>query len=144
MTQWLAHHVSVQEAHTQTDICIGTATILSLPNIVCLTPSDTWPALSVQNRSYLDKNNNTSGLLSIGITTLNRSSTDYKLNCTLCRDKDNKTNNIYIVVPYSNGLSYNFKNVCSKAKVQVPFRKGNTTKDLLMTPKDKDNITGKG
>ena len=46
--------------------------------------------------------------------------------------------------PYSNGLSESFRNVCNKAGVQFHFSGGNTIKNLLMAPKDKDNITSKG
>ena len=120
--------------HTETNICIGPATTASPLYMVCLTPSCTGSGLSVQTRSYLVKSNDTSGLPSVGVITPNGSSTDYKLNWTfnlvsrtitltpnMYRDKDNKTNNIYMVVPYSKGLSESFKNVCNKAGVQVHF-----------------------
>ena len=45
----------------------------------------------------------------------------------------------YIVVPYYSGLSESIKNIGRKFGVQVYF-KGGTTKNLLMTPKDKDPI----
>ena len=70
------------------------------------------------------------------------------------RRKNNNTNNqngqkkrtnksIYMVVPYQQGLSERFKNTCQKYGVQVHFKGGQTIKDLLMTPKDKDPITNK-
>ena len=37
------------------------------------------------------------------------------------RDKVNKTDNIYMVIPYSKGLSENFRKICSKAGVHVHF-----------------------
>ena len=52
----------------------------SLPNTVCSTPSNTRPAFSVPTRSYLDKNNDTSELPSVDVTTLNGSITDCKQN----------------------------------------------------------------
>ena len=57
---------------------------------------------------------------------------------------DNKTKNIFIVVPYPRGLSESFKNVCGKVGVQVHFKGSNTIKDLLVAPKDKETITNKG
>ena len=51
--------------------------------------------------------------------------------------------NVYMVVPYQQGLSERFKNTCQKYGVQVHFTGGQTIKDLLMAPKDKDPITNK-
>ena len=48
-----------------------------------------------------------------------------------------------MVVPYQQGLSERFKNTCQKYGVQVHFKGGQTIKDLLMTPRDKDPITNK-
>ena len=48
-----------------------------------------------------------------------------------------------MVVPYQQGLSERFKNTCQKYGVQVDFTGGQTIKDLLMAPKDKDPITNK-
>ena len=48
-----------------------------------------------------------------------------------------------MVVPYQQGLSERFKNTCQKDGVQVHFKGGQTLKDLLMNPKDKDPITNK-
>ena len=53
------------------------------------------------------------------------------------------TKNIYMVVPHQQGLSERFKNTCQKYGVQVHFKGGQTIKDLLMNPKDKDPITNK-
>ena len=46
-----------------------------------------------------------------------------------------------MVVPYPKGFSESFKNICNKAGVKVHFKGGNTIKDLLMAPKDKNSIT---
>ena len=51
--------------------------------------------------------------------------------------------NIYMVVQYQQGLSERFKNTCQKYGVQVHFKGGQTIKDLIMAPKDKDPITNK-
>ena len=56
----------------------------------------------------------------------------------------NKTNNIYMVIPYTKGMSESFKRVCKKVGVQAYFKKGNSIKDLLVAPKDKDNNINKG
>ena len=49
----------------------------------------------------------------------------------------------YMVLPYVKGLSESMKNVGKKHGIQTYFRRGNTNKSLLMTPKDKDHITKK-
>ena len=43
-----------------------------------------------------------------------------------------------MVVPYTKGLGKSLKKVCSKHGVQVYFRGGQTTRGLLVAPKDKD------
>ena len=57
----------------------------------------------------------------------------------------NNTNkqNLYMVVPYHQGLSDSIKKSCKKCGVQVYFKGGQTIKNLLMVPKDKDPITKK-
>ena len=57
--------------------------------------------------------------------------------------KTNINKNIYMVVPYQQGLSERVKNTCQKYGIQVHFKGGQTIKDLLMAPKDKDPITNK-
>ena len=52
-------------------------------------------------------------------------------------------NKPYIVVPYMKGLSESCKNICSKHGIEMYFKGGNTIKDLLMCPKDRDNILQK-
>ena len=49
-----------------------------------------------------------------------------------------------MVVPYTNGLSESFKNICNKHGIQVYFNRGRTIKNLLVVPKDRDTITQKG
>ena len=52
-------------------------------------------------------------------------------------------NNLYMVVPYHQGLSERIKRTCNKFGVQVYFKGRQTIKSLLMAPKDKDPITSK-
>ena len=49
----------------------------------------------------------------------------------------------YIVIPYYRGLSESLKKICSRHGVQVHCKGGNTIKNLLMAPKDKDPIMRK-
>ena len=49
----------------------------------------------------------------------------------------------YIVVLYIQGMSESCKNICRKHELQMYFKGGHTIKDLLMHPKDKDNILQK-
>ena len=46
-----------------------------------------------------------------------------------------------MVLPYTKGLSVSFKNICGCMGIQVHFQGGNTIRGLVVTPKDKDNIT---
>ena len=46
----------------------------------------------------------------------------------------------HIVVPYTKGLCESYKSICSKYGVQAYFKRGNTLKNLLMFPKDKDEM----
>ena len=55
------------------------------------------------------------------------------------RGQSRNTN--HIVVPYSQGLCASYKTVHNKYGVQVHFKGGNTLKNLLMFPKDKEKIT---
>ena len=52
-------------------------------------------------------------------------------------------NKPYIVVPYIQGMSESCTNICRKHGVEMFFRRGNTIKDLLMHPKDRDTILQK-
>ena len=49
----------------------------------------------------------------------------------------------YIVVPYTKGLCESYKSIRNKYGVQAYFRGGNTLKNLLMFPKDKDEMKKK-
>ena len=51
-----------------------------------------------------------------------------------------KNNNIHMVVPYTGGLTESFKNICNKLGIQVHFKGGNTVKNLLVAPRDRDPI----
>ena len=58
--------------------------------------------------------------------------------------QNNTTNqNLYMVVPYHEGLSKRIKKSCKKFGIQVYFKEGQTIKSLLMAPKDEDPITNK-
>ena len=48
-----------------------------------------------------------------------------------------------ISVPYNEGLSEAFKNICKRYGIEVHFKSGKTIKDELVAPKDKDHITKK-
>ena len=49
----------------------------------------------------------------------------------------------YIVVPYHQGLSESYKNICKKYGIEVHLKGGHTIKDLLMAPEDKDPLLKK-
>ena len=52
-------------------------------------------------------------------------------------------NKPYIVVHYMRGLSESCKNICRKHGIGMYSKGGNTIKDLLVHPKDKNNILQK-
>ena len=43
-----------------------------------------------------------------------------------------------VVIPYTQGTSEGFKNICGKYGIQVHFKGNTTIKQLLMKPKDQD------
>ena len=57
------------------------------------------------------------------------------------RNTSQTQNKYHIGVPYSKGLCESYKTICSKYGVQVYVKGGNTLKDLLMFPKDREPIT---
>ena len=62
------------------------------------------------------------------------------------KKKNTQQNNIpkpFITIPYYKGLSESVKRKCSDFGVQVHFKGGTTIKDLLMNPKDKDQMMKK-
>ena len=59
-------------------------------------------------------------------------------------NQDNRpTYKNFVTVPYNEGLSETFKNVCKRYGIQVHFKSGKTIKDELVAPKDQDHITKK-
>ena len=48
-----------------------------------------------------------------------------------------------MVIPYYKEISESIKKTCSEHEVQVYFKGGNTIKNLLVAPKDQDNIQKK-
>ena len=57
---------------------------------------------------------------------------------------DNNKNKPYIVVPYMKGLSESCKNICRKYDIEMYFKGGNTIKEILVHPKDKDILQKSG
>ena len=50
----------------------------------------------------------------------------------------------YLVVPYMKGLSESCKTICRRHDIEMHFKGANTIRQLLVHPKDKDNILKKG
>ena len=48
-----------------------------------------------------------------------------------------------VTVPYNEGLSETFKNICKRYGIQVHFKSGKTIKEELVALKDQDHITKK-
>ena len=49
----------------------------------------------------------------------------------------------HIVIPYVQGLCESIKNICGKHGVDVHFKGGQTLKNILVSPKDKDSMASK-
>ena len=49
----------------------------------------------------------------------------------------------HIVIPYTQGISESMKNICRKHGVAVHIKGGQTIKNILVSPKDKDTMTNK-
>ena len=47
------------------------------------------------------------------------------------------------MVPYTQGIGESLKNICKKHGVDVHFKRGQPLKNILESPKDKDEITSK-
>ena len=79
--------------------------------------------------------------------TLNRAKFTNKQNNRPNKNKNHKNSNIknkpYIVVPYMKGLSESCRNICRKHGIEMFFKGANTIRELLVHPKDKDNILKK-
>ena len=71
-----------------------------------------------------------------------KKNTRTKKNNINTNSNENK-NKPYIMVPYMKGLSESCKNICSKHGIEMYFKEGNTIKELLVHPKDRDNIPQK-
>ena len=52
----------------------------------------------------------------------------------------NTKNKPYIVVPYMKGLSESCRNICRKHGIEMYFKGANTIRELLVHPRDKDNM----
>ena len=46
----------------------------------------------------------------------------------------------YIVIPYTEGLGESIKNMYRKCGIQTHFKGNETTKNILVKPKDKDSL----
>ena len=147
--------MSTEKKHTQTSISTGIATILYPLNIEWWTPSSTGQEQSVQHLCELQKE----------VKHLHQSLKrckypDWDINRVKLRSssthlKKKRSNNNqagssinsgpkpYIVVPYHQELSESYKNICKQYGIDVHLKGGQTIKDHLMSPKDKDPINKK-
>ena len=72
-----------------------------------------------------------------------RKKTNTNQGTTSTTNQRGNNNRPYIVVPYIQGMGGSCKNICRKHGVNMYFKGGNTIKDLLVHPKDKDTILQK-
>ena len=78
---------------------------------------------------------------------MNRANFTNKHNKRTNKNKNNKNwnnkNIPYTVVPYMKGLSESCRNICRKHGIEMFFKGTNTIRELLVHPKDKENIRKK-
>ena len=72
---------------------------------------------------------------------MNTMANSKKKNKTTYNSNNNKKP--YIVVPYMKGLSESCKIICRRHGIEMHFKGANTIRQLLVHPKDKDNILKK-
>ena len=153
-------HLSPQltgNPHTWTNIYIGTGIMASPQNTVYTTPSHTEPGPYAETGSYLDRNNNTSGLSSVDAPTLTGFSTHYKPNKTFNSVSTTATLTLTHIrirttlaktstwwFPIQKDLVRALNVSATKQDFKSISREGNTIKDMLVAPKDRDDITSKG
>ena len=99
----------------------------------------TWALNKLQqNFQHRQQNNNEPN------TTDQQNASTNNNNVTNLNNNNNNNRNIYMVVPYIQGLGEKLKRTCNKKGIQVHFKDSNTIRDLLMSPKDKDTKLQKG
>ena len=131
--QWDSHHTFNLSTVWLVPYFIEHPLCAPLPNC-CKKKKNTFPELSqdVNTPTWAIKRARMRSQNSNNIRTRRTNQTGQK----------NKTN-LYMVVPYHQGLSERIKRSCNKFGVQVFFKGGQTIRNLLMAPKDKDPITNK-
>ena len=147
----MAHYPSLctGNLHFLTSTYSGIVTITSQPNLVPSTPSPIGPKqLLQQENDHLRKaltkckypkwafdkvekrlNRSTSGAID-GANNQGTTATHVATN-------EVKTKG-HIVIPYTQGLCESIKKICGRYGIQTHFKGGNTIKNLLVSPKDKD------
>ena len=137
--------------HIQTSIYSGTVTITSQPSLVSSKPSPIGPPQCAAILSCSKRRNNTSGKLSLNVTTLNGPWTKWRKDLTGLPDRSmmgattlpslanhGVQSKGHIVIPYTQGLCESIKRICGRYGIQTHFKGGKTIKNLLVSPKDKD------
>ena len=132
--QWDSHHTIPSKYSVAGTLCHRAKTVCSNPQLLqeeehhifqalkrCKYP--TWAINRARMRSQNPIQNTTRG------------------NTNQSGQNNISNQNLYMVVPYHQGLSESFKKSCKKFGVQVHFEGGQTIKNLFMAPKDKDLFT---
>ena len=124
-----------------------------------LTPSPIGPKQCVAILTFSAKRRITSGRHSPNVNTLNRLGQGGKrpnrssrevtdgANNQGTRDAQPTTNEVktkgHIVIPYTQGLCESIRKICGRYGIQTHFKGGNTIRNLLVYPKDKEPMVSK-
>ena len=74
---------------------------------------------------------------------LNRARINTSKKKNIRTDTNTNSKKPYIMVPYMKGLSESCKNICRRHGIDMHFKGANTIRQLLVHPKDKDDILKK-
>ena len=141
-------HQYTGNPHIQICTCIGTVTTTCLQSSVLLTPLKHRTKTICSNHQLLKEEeehlNKALRRCKYPAWALNRVDIKQKnknrTNQGTYKNNTGSNNKPYIVVPYVQCMSESYKNICRKHGVEMYFKGGNTIKDLLVHPTDKDTI----
>ena len=132
--QWDSHHTIPSKNSVAGTLYHRASTVCSTPNC-CRKKKNT--------SSKLSQDANTQHGPLKGQRMKSKNPNRNKTRRTQTGQNNNNKTNLFMVVPYHQGLSERIKRTCNKFGVQVFFKGGQAIRSLLMAPKDKDPITSK-
>ena len=137
----------------QTSTYRGTVTTTSQQNLVLLTPSTIGPKQCIEILSFSTKRRITSERHSPNVNTLNWLWTRWRKGLSSHPERllmgltstapQAPSPPLMKLIPYTQGLCESIKKICGRYGIQTHFKGGNTIRNLLVSPKDKDPMVSK-